>query len=112
APDGPAFDDLMTQAERSLLAASCSGFDRGARQLGLLYLKWAVHEEDPEKRLNLAKKADSALGQALVFEPKAERVWRESAAAETLLPGKEMEVKAKSQRAGELVRKQNQMEFA
>jgi hypothetical protein len=112
APDEPAFEDLMTQAEHGLLAAPCSGLDRGALLLGGLYLKWAAQEQDPEKRQGLAKKADAALDQALVFEPKMEFVWRESATAESLLPGEEAEVKAKNLKASELARKLNQLEFA
>jgi O-antigen ligase len=110
-PDESAFNDLMTRAEHGLLAASGSGLDRGTLDLGVLYLKWAAHEQDVEKRLSLAKKADSALDQALVFEPKSEFVWHESATVDNLLPGKEAEAEAKKQRAIELVRKQSQSDF-
>jgi hypothetical protein len=91
-----------------------AGYDSLPRpaQLGLLYLEWAADETDPATRLNLANKADRAFERALAIEPTQEMVWHQSAAVDILLPGREVEGQAKIRRAAELVRNQDQSEFA
>jgi len=111
APGRPEFEAWMTAAEQGLLAAP-GGLDRRAYQLGLLYMDWAFGETDPATKLDLANKAGRAFDQALVYEPKQEMVWRESAAADILLLNRPAEGEAKIRRAGELVRNQNQWVFA
>lgn len=106
------FRERMAEAEQVLMAAPGGGLNRRARRLAELYLEWTAKENDSSARLSLAKKASVAFDQALVVEPKSELVWRESAAVDILFLSKDEAGAAKIRRAGQLGRKQNQLDFA
>ena len=108
AVDRQEYEYRMAEAESALLAWSCKGQDRAAFYLGQHYLRWALHEPDPTRRLALAQKATAALDTALVFEPKYELAWRESAHVDLLLRGRPAAAQAKLRRATELVVDQNE----
>jgi tetratricopeptide (TPR) repeat protein/O-antigen ligase len=105
-------NERMREAERALLAGRGADLDRGPYTLGELYLEWAAIEPDPAVRLELAKKAASALDEALLLEPRTEMIWRDSAADDILFLGNQDSGHEKLHHAADLVRNQDQAQFA
>jgi len=112
AADEGSFSDWMRQAEQVLVdAQKISTLNRGAYHLGCLYMLWAAREKQADRRLELARKASQAFDQALVFEPKTEFVWNESANVDLLFLNNEQEAIRKNQRGFELALNQDQGAF-
>jgi hypothetical protein len=108
APQAASFDPMMEQAERVLIDAQELGpLNRGFYHLGELYMSWATHETEPEKRLALGTKAGQALDRARVFEPQTESVWIASAMVDELFLNQPAEALRKRAKAYEIVVRQD-----
>ena len=113
APAGESCDDVMREAEATLLAAQKlhGGLDPSSYNLGRLYLSWAAAESNAGARLSLAEKAGQAFDQALIFQPGYAPVWADRAILNRLFLNQPAEAERCLNKSLDLVRGPSQADW-